>query len=297
MGKHDLIRLMNEDGECLRYTACQRIFESRSGYCAKIMKKKRKNSGIEEIEQQLSGVNSKTVNYERFEEYIRVKRIVTDRVSQFYRDELCRKMRWRVCINRRRSEDMFLNRIKEKYGDPENLLFCLGDWSQTRMRHMPSTLGIGMRRLIRRRFTTVLISEYGSSKYCCQCSKELQHYHGSHTKPEEKKRHFKKKRRRRSRHKESVEKTSPDADNSRPVLSDERRQELTKKLHRVLWCPECQSMSPEGVKTWFFNRDTNACRNLMYLSEEWFRTRTRPEPFTRKASTDEVNVLIGEKPT
>ena len=32
-GKHDLIRLMNEDGECLRYTACQRRFESRSGHC------------------------------------------------------------------------------------------------------------------------------------------------------------------------------------------------------------------------------------------------------------------------
>ncbi len=293
-GKHDLIRLMNEDGKCLRYTACQRRFESRSGHCWKIMKNKRHREKIEDIEKVLSNVNSKTVDYQRFKEYIKVKRQVTDRVSPFYCQELSRKMRWRVCIARRKSEDLFLNQIEKTYGHPEDLLFCLGDWSQTRMRHMPSTLGVGIRRLIRRRFHTVLVSEYGSSKYCCQCHHELQNY-----KPVQKGEKKRSKRYRKSKRKKKQKSVvqRPEAERNLPVMSDERRQELTQKLHRVLWCPECQSMSPEGVKTWFFNRDTNACRNLLYLSEEWFRSRTRPDPFKSQKLTGEVSVLKEEEPS
>lgn len=286
-GKHDLIRLMNEDGTCLRYTACQRRFESRSRHCLKILKHERNIGTIEDIEKILSTVNSKTVDYHRFEDYIRVKRQVTDQVSQFYCQPLSRKMRWRVCIARRKSEDLFLNQIEKTYGCPEDLLVCLGDWSQTRMRHLPSTLGVGMRRLISRRFHTVLVSEYGSSKYCCQCHHELQNYKST------KKRS---KRYRKSRRKRKHE-MRPKVESHPPVMSAERRQELTEKLHRVLWCPECQSMSPEGVKTWFFNRDTNACRNLLYLSEEWLRSRTRPSPFFFQKLTVEVSVLKDEEPS
>lgn len=313
-GKHDLIRMMDDDGIELRYTNCQRRFESKRKRSDRIIRHEKHTHQIEKYEQLLSNVNSKTVNYQRFKEYIKLKTFVDGKVKDFYQEELYRKIRWRVCIGRRKSEDQFLKQIEETYGKPKEILLCVGDWSQNgQMRNLLPSLGVGLRSLLRKRYRVVLVHEYGTSKYCFQCYDELQHYqslktapssphhsqepvrHGSWLKP----RHLEKEAKRKGKFNFRIERPkvivpSPPPNTEAPKMCEEHRKELRSRLHRVLWCPHCQSMSPEGVTTWFFNRDTNACRNMLFLANEWFRNRTRPLPFRRVKKEGELQVVDRE---
>jgi hypothetical protein len=48
---------------------------------------------------------------------------------------------------------------------------------------MPS-MGKGLRRLIHKRFDTISINEYNTSKKCCDCHQNLKHYYDSNKKEE-----------------------------------------------------------------------------------------------------------------
>ena len=75
----------------------------------------------------------------------------------------------------RKSEDRFLNRISATFG--KNAVIAYADWSRSsQMRHFVPTKGVGLRRLIAKRFTTVFVNEFRTSKLCCNCFKELQYY-------------------------------------------------------------------------------------------------------------------------
>ena len=51
-----------------------------------------------------------------------------------------------------------------------------GDWSRSsQMKHFVPTKGVGLRKLIANKFTTVLVNEFRTSKLCCGCHKELCH--------------------------------------------------------------------------------------------------------------------------
>src|SRR5690606_25272527 len=72
-------------------------------------------------------------------------------------------------------EDQFLDRIGKAYG--KDVVIGYGNWSrESQMKFQPPTPGRGLRRLIHKRYGSYTIDEYGSSKYCCDCFKELKHY-------------------------------------------------------------------------------------------------------------------------
>ena len=48
------------------------------------------------------------------------------------------------------------------------------------MKHLYPSLGIGMRKIINKRFDMVLIDEFRTSKLCCQCHQELEKHNGKH---------------------------------------------------------------------------------------------------------------------
>ena len=86
-------------------------------------------------------------------------------------------MKWRIA--KRQSEDNFLNRIEETYGSRDKILIAYGNWSQNRqMKHMMPSMGVGLRRLISKRFVTVLIDEFRSSMLCNHCHHKLENYQG-----------------------------------------------------------------------------------------------------------------------
>ena len=178
-GKQSSIYMIDEQKNHLRYTPRQRRAESQNLICHRIMESEKENYGVKEIESQLSKYNSKTVNYQLFKDYLREESKFNDQMDRFYQQEIWRKMKWRVWINRRRSEDQFLNRIKESYGDPGDVLICYGNWSESQpMKYVMPSQGVGLRRLISRRFETVMVDECRTSKLCNQCHQKLEQYLG-----------------------------------------------------------------------------------------------------------------------
>lgn len=180
-GKCSLVFMFDENKNKLRYTAPQRRKESlRKRNNNIILREKQKNKIIEE-ETKLSSYNCKSVNYNKFKKYITEKTKLNNKVRDFYEKELYRKLKWRTWIYQRKSEDKFLNRIEETYGNKEDLLLCYGNWSNNKqMKYIMPTKGVGLRRVIQKKFNVVLVDEFRTSKLCSRCNCELEHYNNLH---------------------------------------------------------------------------------------------------------------------
>jgi hypothetical protein len=180
-GKSNMVFMANERGDKLRYTASQRRRESLRKRCNAIILRNKRKEGVIEKETGLSSYNSKTVDYLSFKEYLKEKTQLNDQVKGFYEAKLYRKLKWRTSVYKRKSEDNFLNQVEEKYGDRDSLLLCYGNWSNNRqMRGVMPTMGVGLRRVIGKRFQVVLVDEFRSSKLCSRCEGELKNYKRLH---------------------------------------------------------------------------------------------------------------------
>ena len=114
------------------------------------------------------------MDVERFKDYLRQKNQVNVQLRSFYHRDVYRKMKWRQYVYGQKSEDKFLNRMASTFGS--DAVIAYGDWSRsTQMRHFVPTKGVGMRKLIARRFLTVSVNEFRTSKLCCKCHGPLQH--------------------------------------------------------------------------------------------------------------------------
>ena len=247
-GKFNLVYMVDEQGNKLRYTAHQRRFESKSGRNHKIFlkeKKKYQESGISlasdlqeaksfeqktfqqdsnlkssgvsliDLETSLSKCNSCTVNYEKFLEYVRTKSRFQIEYSKFYERIMFRKMRWRQYVNTKRSEQIFMNKIEKMYG--KDILLAYGDWSRpTQMKHFMPTIGSGLRKILSQRFETVSVNEFRTSKLCCNCQNQLEYY---------------------------------------------KVKGSNKKVFRCLICKECKRS--ESNQTVFLTRDFNSANNIL----------------------------------
>lgn len=257
-GKQSLVYLMDQDHQKLRYTASQRRKESRSQRCQGIILREKTLHHIQEEETKLSEYQCQTVDYHKFKTYIVEKTKLNDTVREFYERELFRKMKWRKWIAKRKSEDHFLNRIEQTYGKPKDVLLCYGNWSQPhQMKHLMPTMGVGLRKKIHQKFDMVLIDEFRSSKLCNQCHKELTHYQ----------------------------------------TTDPAQPDKVQSIYRLLVCPRCQSDSLTSKNIYFFNRDANACGNLLYLSQTWLIEGIRPIEYRHKHDPDltPYNEFVEEK--
>lgn len=178
-GKQNLVYMVDKNKNKLRYTVCQRRIESLRKRCSKITLREKVKHKIIDEETNLSSNNCKTVNYEKFKEYIFEKTQLNNRVKDFYEKELFRKMKWRTYIYKRKSEDKFLNNIEKTFGN--DLLLCYGNWSNTKqMKYIMPTKGVGLRRIIGKKYNIALIDEFRTSKLCNKCNSELENYKNIH---------------------------------------------------------------------------------------------------------------------
>jgi hypothetical protein len=170
-GKRNMMYLLDEQGNKLIYTNTWRDAGSQAKECRNAMNKMIKKEGIKEKEQALSLHCSKTVDYKKFKEFIRVKHETSEKTEKFYQKEVMRKLRWRKCIGRRRTDDDFLNKIEKKFGKKEDVVVVLGDWNnKNTIKGLESTMGKGLKKLISKRFKTYQVNEFNTSKKCCNCS-------------------------------------------------------------------------------------------------------------------------------
>jgi hypothetical protein len=174
-GKRSLVYMMDKNGKKLQYTAPQRKRESKAKTNQRILLEERKRKGIIEKETQLSFQNSKSVDYVKFKLYLVEKNKLNKETTEFYKKEVWRKMKFRQYSYGKKSIDIFLNKIKETFG--ENILIGYGNWSRSsQMKHFMPTMNKGLRKLIHKKYDTITINECNTSKKCCDCNKDLEYY-------------------------------------------------------------------------------------------------------------------------
>ena len=88
----------------------------------------------------------------------------------FYRKELFRKLKFGKYINIKRNEQKMICNFRKMYGNPEDVVICIGDWEQRKqMKYKEPTLGKGIRTLFRKNnYKVFLVDEFRTS---CKCSK------------------------------------------------------------------------------------------------------------------------------
>jgi hypothetical protein len=188
-GKYNLVYMCDDNNTKLRYTCSQRDTESLAKRNRRIIYTNKVNKKIIELETKLSDYCGKTVNYDKFKEYIKAKNEINNQVKSFYEEALYRKLNWRTKTYRQKSEDKFVNRIEETYGKPlkklsstnpnsgkNKCVIIYGDWSRrSQMAGLTPTMNIGLRRIIAKKFITLSINEFNTSKKCCNCWKDIEY--------------------------------------------------------------------------------------------------------------------------
>ena len=173
-GKHSLVYMMDSQGNKLQYTASQRKIESYGKRNERILLQEKKRNNIIEKETHLSSKNSKSVDYEKFKVFLVEKDKLNKETTEFYKRDVWRKMKFRQYSYGKKSIDIFLNKIKETFGD--NVLIGYGNWSRnTQMKHIMPTMNKGLRKLIHKKYDTLTINEYYTSQKCCECYNDLKH--------------------------------------------------------------------------------------------------------------------------
>ena len=174
-GKHSLVYMMDKNGNKLQYTASHRKIESYGKRNQRILLQEKKKHKIIEKETHLSFQNSKSVDYIKFKSYLVEKDKLNKETTEFYRRDVWRKMKFRQYSYGKKSIDTFLNKIKETFGS--NILIGYGNWSRdTQMKHFMPTMNKGLRKQIHKRYDTITINEFNTSKKCCDCYNEMKHY-------------------------------------------------------------------------------------------------------------------------
>jgi hypothetical protein len=200
--------------------------------------------------------NSRTTDFYKFKEYILKKTQVSFQTKNFYNHPTFRKMKLRSFIEGKRSEDKFVEKIGETFG--QNAIIMYGDWSESeQMKNFIPTKGVGLRRLIHRKFHTISIKEAYSSKRCCECFQDLRNYI---------------------------------ADNNFHTTK------VGDKIHRILVCENCikcssktvldpsKCVSSDNKRIMFRTRDKNAARNILRIGEDWIFYRQRRPAFTNTSN-------------
>jgi hypothetical protein len=178
-GKMDLIYCVNgstKDATTFRYSQDQRRKETKMKKYNNIIigMKHNKIQGktIIEYETEISNYNRKTLDIIKYKEYLQVKNRINHILFGFYRKELFRKLKFGRFINTKRNEQKMISQFKKTFGNPEEVVICIGDWEQRQqMKYKEPTLGKGMRTLFRKNnYKVYLVDEFRTSCKCSNCN-------------------------------------------------------------------------------------------------------------------------------
>jgi hypothetical protein len=258
-GMDNLLYFSTEDGarHC-RYTQAQRLCETDARKYARKELEMRKTATVEgrtvvEWEADLSRHNFKTVSFKEFGECIRAKLLVNSKLTAFYRERTWRKLRLYGYLNRRRSETRMVQRLRETFGPPEDVVIGIGDWTQREHRPFKEpTKGKGFRTTLRRGgYRPLLVDEFRTSVQCSHCQAEA------------------------ARCDDFVPRPPRDAS---VVEGNASRR---KRNYRLLLCPQCG-------RRW--KRDANGANNIALLTRTALEGLPRPAHLRRPGAAEPDDV-------
>lgn len=127
---------------------------------------------IIEWETELSKYNRKSLDFNKFKEYIQKKNHINKIIMDFYQKFIFRKLKLNGYINRKKNEQKLINNFRKIFGTPEKVVIGFGDFEQKKhMKYKEPIKGKSMRTLFRKNgFETYLVDEFRTSCKCANCS-------------------------------------------------------------------------------------------------------------------------------
>ena len=177
-GKCDLIYCVdgdNKEANTFRYSQDQRRKETKIKKYNKLIIKEKETKivgkTIIEYETELSKYNKKSLDLDKYKDYVKNKNKINKIIMDFYSKSLFRKLKLNGYINRKRNEQKLIKNFSNKFGDKEDVIVCFGDFEQKKhMKFKEPTKGKGMRTLFRKNgFITYLVDEFRTSCRCSSC--------------------------------------------------------------------------------------------------------------------------------
>jgi hypothetical protein len=177
-GKCDIIYCVDgccKDATTFRYTQDSRRKECKIKKYNKLIlefkNEKIDGKSIIDYETELSQYNKKSLDINKYKDYIKKKNEINHKLFQFYERYIFRKLKLNGYINRKRNEQKMINKFKKIFGHPDDVVICFGDFEQHKhMKYKEPIKGKGIRTLFRKSgYDTYLVDEYRTSCKCCNC--------------------------------------------------------------------------------------------------------------------------------
>jgi hypothetical protein len=259
-GKEDLIYCVDDaskDANVFRYSQNQRRKETKMKKYKNIMlgmkTKKIQGKSVIEYETELSAYNRKTLQIDKFKEYIREKNRINNILFGFYEKQLFRKLKFGRHINSKRNEQKMISNFRKMYGNPDEVVICIGDWEQRKqMKYKEPTSGKGMRTLFRKNnYKVFLVDEFRTSCRCSRCEGICEKF---------------------------MVRKNPKPKSNKEIKYDEMR-----LVHGLLRCKS-------GCGTW--NRDRNGSSNIYKIAYQAIHKLERPSYLCRTTSNQNTSTSV-----
>ncbi len=162
-GKRDLFTAMDKNGKLIRYSFKRHLKETKRLKYQRIIQNHRERLGILKLEKQLTELNGKTVDPKEFKEFIKQKTQINKQLLLLYADLKFRQYQWYSYLERRRSDDNMVNRVKQAFGS--KVVVFYGDWSvRSQMKFFAPTPNKRIKRKFVENFQVYNQDEYRTSK-------------------------------------------------------------------------------------------------------------------------------------
>ncbi|VBB18086.1 hypothetical protein YASMINEVIRUS_549 [Yasminevirus sp. GU-2018] len=137
-----------------------------------------KGCTVKEAESILSQFNSNSCNYDRCQEYVRIKNRLNYELKEYYQKEIHRKLRWYSYLNKMRSDANIINRFRDKFGSPEDVVILMGDFSKTEvLKGSEPVKGKSVRKLFKDAgYELYLVNEYNTSRKMYETGEDLEKF-------------------------------------------------------------------------------------------------------------------------
>ena len=179
-GKNKLVTIIDDKNNFYKYTCCRRRNDTFTKRANQIILAEKISNNIIEKETELSKFSSRTLKENDFKNFINKKNDTNNDIKNFYNRKLFRKNKFRIYANTKKSENILLNEIENKFltkEDKENnkkLVLLYGNWSRSsQMKNFMPTPGLGIKRLLNKRFIILDIDEHKTSQIHNKTLKEL----------------------------------------------------------------------------------------------------------------------------
>jgi hypothetical protein len=225
---------------------------------------------IGEIESELSDENSKTVDFNRFQNYITMKLQINRLVNEHYfkgTNYMYSKLRWYKYINTQRHESRMLKSFAEKMGGPKEVVIVIGDYSESTMKGQEPTITKRLRKLFKDSgYNVFLIDEFNTSKLCNNCGEEMKNL--------------------------VLDANGRKLDKYIPATKA-GEEANGKEIWKLMRCQSCESAhkallhKPRTQCISIYNRDHNACKNMLLIVYTRMCGMDRPEPWRRQENDNQ----------